>query len=136
METHDGMRKLLVTGSSGLIGSEVVDYFCRNGWFVYGIDNNIRAEFFGEDGDTRWDQRRLESQYGNFTHVELDIRNRSGILNYLDELRPDAILHTAAQPSHDKEAAGDPAGGRRTVCAKGTVKRIEGGSPVPVCPTN
>ncbi|GEM_PF-5630880 len=52
-------RTALVTGSSGLIGSEVVDYFCRLGWSVHGMDNNMRADFFGPGGDTRWNQRRL-----------------------------------------------------------------------------
>jgi len=97
-------RQLLVTGSSGLIGSEVVDYFCRAGWVVYGIDNNTRAEFFGPEGDTRWNQERLEDAHGDFQHVELDIRDREGVLQCFEELQPDAIVHTAAQPSHDKAA--------------------------------
>ncbi|MCS4155856.1 CDP-paratose 2-epimerase [Salinibacter ruber] len=97
-------RQLLVTGSSGLIGSEVVDYFCRAGWTVYGIDNNARAEFFGPDGDTRWNQERLEETHDEFHHVELDIRDRDDVLQCLEELQPDAIVHTAAQPSHDKAA--------------------------------
>jgi CDP-paratose 2-epimerase len=97
-------KRLLVTGSSGLIGSEVVDYFCRKGLEVYGVDNNGRAEFFGEEGDTRWNQRRLESLHDNFTHVELDIRDRPAVLESIQEIQPDAIVHTAAQPSHDKAA--------------------------------
>jgi CDP-paratose 2-epimerase len=97
--------RFLVTGSSGLIGSEVVDYFCRQGYDVYGVDNNTRAEFFGEEGDTRWNQQRLESTHDTFTHVELDIRDRQGVLSCLEELSPDAIVHTAAQPSHDRAAA-------------------------------
>jgi CDP-paratose 2-epimerase len=48
------VKKLLVTGSSGLIGSEVVAYFAANGWEVHGVDNNMRADFFGPQGDTRW----------------------------------------------------------------------------------
>ena len=52
------MGTLLVTGSSGLFGSEVVDYFCRLGWTVHAIDNNLRAGFFGPQGDTRWNQSR------------------------------------------------------------------------------
>jgi CDP-paratose 2-epimerase len=95
---------ILVTGSSGLIGSEVVDYFCQKGQNVYGVDNNGRAAFFGEEGDTRWNQRRLESLHDNFTHVELDIRHRAAVLDALQEIEPDAIVHTAAQPSHDKAA--------------------------------
>src|SRR4051812_23790486 len=56
------MKRLLVTGSSGLIGSEVCAYFAQHlGWFVHGADNNGRALFFGPQGDTRWNQRRLEA---------------------------------------------------------------------------
>lgn len=99
------MNKLLVTGSSGLIGSEVVNYFCKEGWQVYGIDNNQRAEFFGPSGDTRWNQKRLLEAHKNFQHVELDIRDRLGILNCIESLKPDMIVHTAAQPSHDLAAS-------------------------------
>ncbi|MBE2269616.1 MAG: NAD-dependent epimerase/dehydratase family protein [Anaerolinea sp.] len=99
------MKKLLVTGSSGLIGSEVVTYFDRLGWQVYGVDNNMRADFFGVGGDTRWNQRRLEETCANFTHYELDIRDRAGVQTCLEELRPDMIVHTAAQPSHDLAAS-------------------------------
>lgn len=95
------MRRLLVTGSSGLIGSEVVAYFCKEGWDVHGIDNNLRADFFGPAGDTRWNQRRLLAEHKNFQHHELDIRDRAGVQDCLDTLRPELIVHTAAQPSHD-----------------------------------
>jgi CDP-paratose 2-epimerase len=98
-------KKLLVTGSSGLIGSEVVDYFCRLGWQVHGVDNNMRADFFGPAGDTRGNQRRLQGLHGNFIHHELDIRVRHAVLQCLEELRPTAVVHTAAQPSHDLAAA-------------------------------
>jgi CDP-paratose 2-epimerase len=73
------MKTLLVTGSSGLIGSEVVDYCCRIGWKVHGIDNNMRANFFGPPGDTRWNQRRLQSIHTDFRHHELDIRDRKEV---------------------------------------------------------
>ncbi len=100
------MNKLLVTGSSGLIGSEVCSHFAGLGWQVYGLDNNQRAVFFGEAGDTRWNQRRLQEQLGErFVHQELDIRDRSGVLAMMAELKPHAIVHTAAQPSHDRAAA-------------------------------
>ena len=100
------MKKLLVTGSSGLIGSEVCTYFAENGWMIYGIDSNQRAVFFGPQGDTRWNQQRLSQKLGNsFQHVELDIRNRAGVIDLVKELAPDAIVHTAAQPSHDRAAA-------------------------------
>ncbi len=98
--------KLLVTGSSGLIGSEVCVHFGGLGWEIHGVDNNQRAVFFGPQGDTRWNQGRLTAALcPAFHHHELDIRDRSGVLALLAELRPDAIVHTAAQPSHDRAAA-------------------------------
>ncbi|HMV51757.1 MAG TPA: NAD-dependent epimerase/dehydratase family protein, partial [Blastocatellia bacterium] len=99
------MNKLLVTGSSGLIGSEVVEYFCREGRQVYGVDNNMRADFFGSGGDTRWNQRRLLATHANFRHHEVDIRDRAGVDELLKTLRPEVIVHTAAQPSHDLAAS-------------------------------
>ncbi len=98
-------RSLLVTGSSGLIGSEVCAHFSALGWAVHGVDANLRAVFFGPDGDTRWNQRRLEATLPGFVHHELDIRDRPGVLALVDGLRPDAVVHTAAQPSHDRAAA-------------------------------
>lgn len=98
------MKKLLVTGSSGLIGSEVCTYFAAKGWHIHGVDNNQRAVFFGPQGDTRWNQERLKSSLPHFTHHELDIRERQGVLGLIAEVKPDAIVHTAAQPSHDRAA--------------------------------
>ncbi|MEM6522313.1 MAG: NAD-dependent epimerase/dehydratase family protein [Bacteroidota bacterium] len=98
------MKKLLVTGSSGLVGSEVCRHFDNLGWTVVGIDSNQRAFFFGERGDTRWNQKRLEGELNNFQHIELDVRNREGILKTVKEVAPDALVHAAAQPSHDKAA--------------------------------
>ena len=98
-------QKLLVTGSSGLIGSEVVSYFARLGYQVHGIDNNQREVFFGAQGSTRWNQQRLKDQFTNFIHHELDIRDRLGIQDLIATIRPHAIVHTAAQPSHDRAAA-------------------------------
>jgi CDP-paratose 2-epimerase len=95
---------LLVTGSSGLIGSEVCVYFAKLGWQVHGVDNNQRAAFFGPAGDTRWNQHRLEQTLPNFRHHEVDIRDRAGIDRLLAEVRPGAIVHAAAQPSHDRAA--------------------------------
>ncbi len=99
------MGKIIVTGSGGLIGSEVVSFFAEKGYQIIGIDNNMRADFFGPLGDTRWNQKRLLETYPNFKHVEIDIRNRSSVLNIVKEIKPDAIIHTAAQPSHDLAAS-------------------------------
>lgn len=98
------MKTLVVTGSSGLIGSEVVSYFSNLGWKIYGIDNNMRADFFGPQGDTRWNQSRLEAN-PNFKHVELDIRDRKSVLEFIKSVKYDALVHTAAQPSHDLAAS-------------------------------
>ena len=99
------MKKALITGSSGLIGSEVCVYFDRRGFEVHGLDNNQRAVFFGPPGDTRWNQKRLESMLPRFRHHELDVRDRQGILALVAKLKPDVIIHAASQPSHDKAAA-------------------------------
>jgi CDP-paratose 2-epimerase len=98
------MKKLLVTGSSGLIGSEMCTHFENRGWKVHGLDNNQRAMFFGPQGDTRWNQQRLAASLNNFEHHELDLRDRQGLLELVKLLRPHAIVHAAAQPSHDKAA--------------------------------
>jgi CDP-paratose 2-epimerase len=98
-------RLILVTGSSGLIGSEVCSHFDSLGWKVHGLDSNQRAVFFGPAGDTRWNQQRLQATLRRFTHHEVDVRERDRILRLVEELRPDAIVHTAAQPSHDRAAA-------------------------------
>lgn len=97
-------KTILITGSNGLIGSEMVKHFHKLGWSVHGVDNNMRADFFGPQGDTRWNQRRLSTQYPGFIHHELDVRDRSKVLTLIEELEPDAIVHTAAQPSHDLAA--------------------------------
>lgn len=98
------MQKLLVTGSSGLIGSEVCIHFASLGWQVNGVDNNQRAVFFGDQGDTRWNQQRLQGSIKGFVHHEVDIRDRQGVLDLIGNIKPDAIVHTAAQPSHDLAA--------------------------------
>lgn len=99
------MKRALITGSSGLIGSELCIHLAKEGWEIHGIDNNQRAVFFGPKGDTRWNQRRLEAVIPSFVHHELDIRNRAGTLELLKSVKPNAIVHTAAQPSHDLAAS-------------------------------
>lgn len=99
------MKKLLVTGSAGLIGSEVVSHFAKIGWQVIGVDNNMRADFFGEGGDTTWNAKRLVSELKSYDHFEIDIRDRLAIEDFINSTRPDAIVHTAAQPSHDLAAS-------------------------------
>ncbi|MEO7523209.1 MAG: NAD-dependent epimerase/dehydratase family protein [Ferruginibacter sp.] len=99
------MKKILVTGSSGLIGSEVCVHFANKNWEVHGIDNNQRAIFFGPQGDNRWNQKRLETSLPFFHHHEVDIRDREKIIELISTIEPDAIVHTAAQPSHDRAAA-------------------------------
>ena len=96
------MKDILITGSSGLIGSEAVEYFDRQGHTVVGVDNNMRGVFFGPGGDTGWNLARLKSATARFEHRDLDIRDREGIFALFQEHRFDAILHCAAQPSHDK----------------------------------
>ena len=99
------MKKMLVTGSSGLIGSEVCLFFSSIGYHIHGIDNNQRSIFFGPQGDTRWNQKRLQDSIKNFDHHEIDIRDREGLARLIEEIKPDVIVHTAAQPSHDRAAA-------------------------------
>lgn len=96
---------LIVTGSSGLIGSEVVARFASNGYRVIGFDNNMRADFFGPGGDTRWNQQRLSETYKNFEHVEIDIRNRQAVIEAIAIYKPSIVVHAAAQPSHDLAAS-------------------------------
>ncbi len=99
------MKTIIVTGSSGLIGSEVVRYFHRQGFFVHGLDNNQREAFFGPQGSTRWCQQLLSATLVNFCHHELDIRNRGGVAELVKQVRPSGIVHAAGQPSHDLAAA-------------------------------
>jgi len=98
----DDFMKILVTGSSGLIGSEAVEHFDARGNRVFGVDNNMRREFFGPKGDTAWNLERLKRQTRNFTHQNIDIRDREAIFNLFRDQRFDVIAHCAAQPSHDK----------------------------------
>jgi CDP-paratose 2-epimerase len=96
------MKTILVTGSSGLIGSEAVEHFDRQGHRVIGVDNNMRQVFFGTQGNTTWNLERLKRSTKNFQHVSLDIRDRNGLRELFEANRFDLIVHCAAQPSHDK----------------------------------
>src|SRR6516162_2696897 len=98
-------RKGLVTGSCGLIGSEVCMHLAARGYEIVGVDNNERAVFFGPEGDTSWSLQRLRSQIQGYAHFNLDIRDRAAVLELVATIRPDAIVHTAAQPSHDRAAS-------------------------------
>ena len=114
---------ILVTGSSGLIGSEAVEYFDCQGHKVVGVDNNMRAVFFGPPGDTLWNLERLKKVTRQFAPVPLDIRDRDGVMTLFRENRFDVVIHCAAQPSHDKAA--DIALLDFEVNAMGTVNLLE-----------
>ncbi|HVX85094.1 MAG TPA: NAD-dependent epimerase/dehydratase family protein [Phycisphaerae bacterium] len=101
--------RVLVTGSSGLIGSEAVAFFDRMGFDILGVDNNMRADFFGPKGDTTWNRQRLERQCKRFRHQTLDIRDRAAVADLFrngggDGGKFEMIVHAAAQPSHDLAA--------------------------------
>ena len=98
-------KAVLVTGSNGLIGSEVVAFFASQGYATHGIDNNMRARFFGPQGDTSWNRERLQSKYSRYQHHDIDIRDREKVIQCVAEIKPDLIVHCAAQPSHDLAAA-------------------------------
>jgi CDP-paratose 2-epimerase len=97
--------KVLVTGSGGLIGSACVSLLCEEGWEVTGVDNNMRQWFFGADGSTMAVVSEQSEEYANYKHLDLDIRDRQGVRRLMESIRPDFIIHTAAQPSHDRAAA-------------------------------
>jgi CDP-paratose 2-epimerase len=96
--------KVLVTGSAGLVGSEAVEFFDRLGLPVDGVDNNMRADFFGPPGDTSWNRRRLEAGCARYTHVDLDVRDRAAVDALVARGRYGLVIHAAAQPSHDLAA--------------------------------
>lgn len=97
--------KVLVTGSAGLIGSEAVTFFDRMGAQVDGVDNNMRADFFGPGGDISWNLHRLESSCDSYSHHTLDIRDRDAVDALVSDLSPELVIHTAGQPSHDLAAS-------------------------------
>jgi len=95
--------KVLVSGSSGLIGSEAVVHYDALGAEVIGIDNNLRAEFFGPQGDTRWNLQRLQASTRRFRPHAIDLRDREALFRLFQAEGPfDRVIHCAAQPSHDK----------------------------------
>jgi len=97
--------KALITGSGGLIGSECVRQLSAAGWDVIGIDNDMRRQFFGEQGTTRAVVQDLEATLPRYRHLAIDIRDRQTIRQLFETERPQFIIHTAAQPSHDKAAS-------------------------------
>ena len=97
-------KRALITGSCGLIGSEVSLHLGRHDFRIFGIDNNERAVFFGPEGTHEGPFERLRSNLPEYTHFDIDIRDRAGILRLIAEVKPDVIVHTAAQPSHDRAA--------------------------------
>jgi CDP-paratose 2-epimerase len=118
------MKIALITGSAGLIGSEAAKFFFDKGYAIVGIDNDMRKYFFGEDGSTKWNLEKLEAAIGKqYTHHNADIRDSEAIERIVSEAKPDIVIHTAAQPSHDwaaKEPMTD-----FTVNAQGTLVMLE-----------
>lgn len=96
--------KAVVTGSGGLIGSECVRLLCREGWHVAGLDNDMRSRFFGPQGSTAAVVDDLQL-LPNYRHIPVDIRDRQAVRDVFERERPEFIIHTAAQPSHDRAAA-------------------------------
>lgn len=94
-------KKILVTGSAGLIGSESVKFFAEKDFEIVGIDNDMRAYFFGKEASTSWNRKLLEGKYKNYKHYDLDIRDQKRLEEIFREHKFDLIIHTAAQPSHD-----------------------------------
>lgn len=96
------MKTILITGSSGLVGSEAVKFFCDLGWKVYGIDNDTRGYLFGADASTAEMGQELRDTYPNFFPISADIRNTEAIeLIFKNYGKFDLIIHTAAQPAHE-----------------------------------
>lgn len=119
------MSVAIVTGSSGLIGSETVRFLHEKGLEVVGIDNNMRKYFFGEDGSTEWNTKALQQSLQRFTHVAADIRDQDAIFELFKRYqgRVSLVVHAAAQPSHDW-AAREPFTDF-TVNANGTLVMLE-----------
>lgn len=120
----DSKKKVLITGSAGLIGSESAKFFANLGFTVYGIDNNMREYFFGKEASTEWSKRQLEQNLKDkYIHYQMDIRDKDKLEQVFKKTKFDLIIHTAAQPSHDwaaKEPITD-----FTVNALGTLYLLE-----------
>jgi len=118
------MKKALVTGSAGLIGSEAAKFFAQKGFEIIGIDNNMRSYFFGDEASTEWNRKKIEGELKNsYTHYSVDIRDNDEVAKIFKKYKFDIIIHTAAQPSHDwaaKEPMTD-----FTVNAVGTMVMLE-----------
>lgn len=97
-------RNAVITGSGGLIGSACVRLLHEEGWNVVGVDNDMRRQFFGDQGTTQPVVEELRATLPRYRHLDLDIRDRENVRELLKIERPDFIIHTAAQPSHDKAA--------------------------------
>ena len=97
-------KKLLVTGSCGLAGSEIVEHLSKNYDVVYGVDNNSRKKFFGTEGDISKRKKYIIKNISNYIHLDFDIRNRKKISDLIESIRPNCIIHCAGQPSHDLAA--------------------------------
>ena len=119
------MKICIITGSSGLIGSESVSFFADKFDKIIGIDNNMRERFFGVDASTEWNTKRLLETIPNFEHYSVDIRDMEAVEKIFATYQNDIqlIVHTAAQPSHDW-AANDPIMDF-TVNANGTLNLLE-----------
>lgn len=99
------MKTILITGAGGLIGSEAVEHYCSKKFKVYGIENNQRQVFFGEKGSTSFRLNQLQTQHPTFKNFNIDIRNKDSILDLFKQIKFDVVIHTAAQPSHDRAAS-------------------------------
>lgn len=95
------IKKVLITGSAGLIGSEAVRFFAEKNFQIVGIDNDMRSYFFGKEASTSWNTKLLIKQYQAYTHYSIDIRNEKKVQEIFKKNRFDLIIHTASQPSHD-----------------------------------
>ena len=125
LEDAADMDTAVVTGSAGLVGAEAARFYLEMGWRVVGIDNNMRAAFFGEEASTKWQRERLEAEFAEYKHVDVDIREAPAVDRIFDHYGSDIrlVIHSAAQPSHDWAASAPPTD--FTVNANGTLAVLE-----------